>query len=373
MSVAEWHSELHVYQANQRRKTSEENMRIGVYIGRFQPFHNAHYETMIYAMSQVDHLVVVVGSAHAARNIKNPWTAVERIAMIQGSLPVNLLPKVHFVSVRDHHYNDNDWVIEVRNGVSKVTQELVGDIEADVTLFGFEKDASSYYLKMFPQWKFHSTDRLELPQQHATDVRNAMFEGTFEAMRQDIPLRVGNYIATWMQTHVFYELRDEYRHVQGYKKLWEAAPYPPTFVTVDALVIKSGHILLVKRKGQPGRGQWALPGGFINEGELLVDAAMRELREETGLKTASVELKRMITNNRVFDYPGRSLRGRTITHAYCINMGYGSLPKVKGDDDAAKAWWFPIDQLTTYEEYFYEDHYHIIQYFLGQGNKHVYY
>jgi bifunctional NMN adenylyltransferase/nudix hydrolase len=349
-------------------------MKIGVYIGRFQPFHNSHLATVLFAASRVDHLIIVVGSAEAPRSIKNPWTAIERIAMIQATLPEYVRPHVHFVPVRDHHYNDNDWVVEVRNGVSNVAKQLTGEyIPEHVTLFGFEKDASSYYLKMFPQWHFVSTDNLGFPEQNASDVRNAMFNDAFDTMTDKVPLEVGMAVRAFLKTHCFQQLKDEYQHIQQYKQAWASAPYAPTFVTVDTLAIKSGHILVVRRKGQPGRGQIALPGGFIDANERIVDAAMRELREETGLRIASTDLKKMITNNRVFDYPSRSLRGRTITHAFCINLGTGELPKVKGSDDADKAWWMPIDELVNRQSEFFEDHYHIIQHFLGQGNRHMYY
>jgi bifunctional NMN adenylyltransferase/nudix hydrolase len=68
----------------------------------------------------------------------------------------------------------------------------------------------------------------------------------------------------------------------------------------------------------------------------------------------------------VFDAPGRSQRGRTITHAIHISLDDGewNLPKVKGSDDAECARWIPISALNSEE--IFEDHYDIIQFFLGK-------
>ena len=93
---------------------------------------------------------------------------------------------------------------------------------------------------------------------------------------------------------------------------------------------------------------------------------MRELKEETGIKLPIPELKKAIVDERVFDHPGRSLRGRTITHAYCFNLGRGDLPQVKGMDDADKAWWMPLDSVYGQKAMFFEDHFHIINYFINR-------
>jgi bifunctional NMN adenylyltransferase/nudix hydrolase len=79
--------------------------------------------------------------------------------------------------------------------------------------------------------------------------------------------------------------------IEKYKESWKAAPFPPTFVTVDAVVVQSGHVLLVKRKAMPGAGLWALPGGFLNQEETLLDGAIRELKEETKIKVPVPVLK----------------------------------------------------------------------------------
>jgi bifunctional NMN adenylyltransferase/nudix hydrolase len=121
---------------------------------------------------------------------------------------------------------------------------------------------------------------------------------------------------------------------------------------------------MIKRRASPGKGLWAAPGGFLNQAERIEDAAIRELREETKIKVPAPVLRGNIKASHVFDAPNRSLRGRTITHAYLIELPAGELPKVKGGDDAEKAKWIPLNELD--ESVCFEDHYAIVQYFLGK-------
>jgi bifunctional NMN adenylyltransferase/nudix hydrolase len=137
------------------------------------------------------------------------------------------------------------------------------------------------------------------------------------------------------------------------------------FVTVDAVVIQSGHILLVKRRARPGKGLAALAGGFIRQYERLQDACIRELREETKLKIPDPVLRGCIKRQHTFDDPHRSSRGRTITHAFLIELPAAeNLPKVKGGDDAEKAFWLPLADMNP--EKMFEDHYFIVRHLLGE-------
>jgi bifunctional NMN adenylyltransferase/nudix hydrolase len=156
--------------------------------------------------------------------------------------------------------------------------------------------------------------------------------------------------------------------IEKYKEAWKAAPFPPTFMTVDAVVVQSGHILLVKRGDMPGKGLWALPGGFLNQGETMLDGAIRELKEETKIKVPVPVLKGSIKDSKTFDAPHRSQRGRTITQAFYIDLGFDErLPKVKGSDDAEKAFWVPLNEVVAQRDKFFEDHFHIISYFTKVG------
>ncbi len=115
------------------------------------------------------------------------------------------------------------------------------------------------------------------------------------------------------------------------------APYPPVFVTVDALLRCQGRVLLIRRGHAPGKGLWALPGGFVEPNDTLWQSCLRELQEETHCTLPEERLRAALRGQQVFDHPQRSLRGRVITQAYFIDLGNDTLPEVLGGDDAAHA------------------------------------
>ena len=126
--------------------------------------------------------------------------------------------------------------------------------------------------------------------------------------------------------------------------------------------------MVIRRGHQPGKGLLALPGGFLQPELTLEDNAIKELKEETNIKVSSQILRGSIKTSRPFDYPERSARGRTVTFAYFIELEPSlkdGLPKVKGGDDASKAFWLPLSALGENEDQFFEDHHSIIRTFLG--------
>ena len=112
--------------------------------------------------------------------------------------------------------------------------------------------------------------------------------------------------------------------------------YKSPKLTVDGAVFKDGRILLIKRKNEPFKGKWALPGGFVEYNEKTEDAAVREVFEETGLKT---KIKNLVG---VYSDPNRDPRGHTVTVVYLMEIMSGELC---GGDDAAEAKFFDLDVL----------------------------
>ncbi len=113
------------------------------------------------------------------------------------------------------------------------------------------------------------------------------------------------------------------------------------FVTTDAVIFRkagiSYEILLIKRKNEPFKGRWAIPGGFVDEGEDLPDAARRELREETGLEVE------VLTQLGAFGKPGRDPRHHTVSIVF---VGFADEnANAVAADDAAEAKWFSVKNL----------------------------
>ena len=117
--------------------------------------------------------------------------------------------------------------------------------------------------------------------------------------------------------------------------------WPRPMVTVDAMIFAGCQaerkVLLIKRGNEPFKGMWALPGGFVEMDEELIDAANRELFEETGVD--GIELKQLHT----FGGIGRDPRGRLITIVFFATLEKET--ETKAGDDAAEAKWFAVDQL----------------------------
>lgn len=338
-----------------------------VFIGRFQPFHIGHKRVIEKALDLADNVIILLGSAHQPRTPKNPWTAQERATMIYDGLDLGEDAKrVIVVPLRDQMYNDQKWVGSVQQTVDDVIRGRGWtDYPPRVGLIGHSKDESSYYLKMFPQWTLIDHDMDEILS--ATDLRELYFEGkNLKFLQSLVPPSTFSWLEAFRWTPDFTKLAHEYQVIKDYKQSWSVAPHPPTFTTCDAVVIQSGHILLIERKAAPGAGSWALPGGFVDVGERIIDGVVRELREETRLKVPDPVIRGSIKASHVFDHPNRSLRGRTITHAFLIELAPGELPKVKGGDDAKKAQWFSLNDVDKMSDQLFEDHFDIINYFLGR-------
>ena len=155
-------------------------------------------------------------------------------------------------------------------------------------------------------------------------------------------------------------LLGEYEPVRQYHLTWAGTPHPVTFCTVDALVACSGHILLVKRKFFPGKGLWALPGGFLDPSETLKEGMLRELREETRLRVPNAVLAGSIVGEPfIADLPRRDPRGRVISHVFVVSLKNGPLPEVRANDDAKSAAWVKLSELSP--DQFFVDHYSIIK------------
>lgn len=331
-----------------------------VYIGRFQPFHNGHNYVLHQALRQGNDVIVVLGSSYGPRTIKNPFDEVEREDMIRACLSEEDNLRTHFVAVEDSAYNDHAWATDVVNAVDGVAKGK------KVVLVGHEKDASTFYLRMFPQWRYVDVGAMKTDNGvvvNATAIRDTFFRrgSVFVMHHEKLPTPVVDFLLDFKETEAHAQLCREQAFIDTYRASWAAAPYPPTFFCVDAIVVQQGHILLIQRRAEPGKGLWALPGGFLNQNERIADATIRELVEETRLKVPARVLTGCIEAVRVFDAPDRSLRGRMLTNATLFHLPPhgGKLPEVKGDDDALDAKWWPLTDVKR--SMLFDDHMDIIK------------
>lgn len=118
----------------------------------------------------------------------------------------------------------------------------------------------------------------------------------------------------------------------------------PNF-TVDLIIIrfreKKAELLLIERGGEPFKGRWAFPGGFVNPNEPNIEAACRELEEETTVVRTTENLSFF----GVYDTPNADPRGWRVTAVY--SAGVSSDTEAVGRDDAKKAEWFEFDKIPA--------------------------
>lgn len=342
---------------------------VAVYIGRFQPFHNGHLALLRHALASAAQIVVVIGSAHQARTPKNPFSWQERAEMVRLALADGDAKRVQFLPVRDY-FDQPRWVHAVRSGVEALVRRPDGAPPRSIALVGHFKDATSEYLSNFPDWALLTQDRLAVAD--GVHLRDSIFgcagqalEPTLSALVAQTPATTRDFLRAWVALPYFEAMAEEWRVLKQYRESWKSAPYPPVLVTVDAIVRCSDRVLLIRRGEAPGKGLQAVPGGFIDPRETAFQSTLRELREETRLNLLDMTLRRCLKATAVFDHPDRSLRGRTITLAHYFDLGDHELPEVQAADDAASVAWVDIARLPAMEDQFHDDHFHMLDHFLG--------
>lgn len=340
-----------------------------VLLGRMQPVHKGHIHLIRQALKISKNVIILIGSANSGRNPRNPFTFKEREDMIYEALKEiknedflegSPYERVFIEPLNDYLYRDAEWISEV----DKIVNDTISFVDSDKTdakiaIFGFDKDSTTYYLKMFPQWEVELIDT-QFGSFNATDIRNAYFQKNPVLSPVSLANSTIEYLTEFALTQDFKYLLDEYEYDRNYNpKLFDVI-----VCCVDAVVVQSGYILLVTRKNTPGKGKLALPGGHLNPKETFRKAVIRELKEETNIKDHKGEippaiLSSYIIDERLFDDPTRSSRARVITNAYLFKLPDSEkLFEVKGMDDAEHAQWYRISQLKA--DMFHDDHSAII-------------
>lgn len=304
-------------------------MKNKVFIGRFQPIHEGHISVIKEAIKDGSNLLILVGSSNSFRSVKNPWTFKDRFGHILNSLDLKELNSNLVIKpLNDYKYNDAQWISDVRAIVYKTYGA------SPITLVGFDKPGNEY-LKWFPDWEYENI--YTKFSSCATDIRTEFFKNKNPLMPQ--------------------QAQEDFEYYKKEAELFKDYPFKETlnFNCSDAVVECQGHVLIIERKFAPGRGSWALPGGFKNSDETFLDCAIRELKEETGLKVPEKVLRGSIVSQILFDAPNRSCgipRNTLAVHFRIQPNNDDSLPKLKPQSDAASANWVPLnDVLNRYVMY----------------------
>ena len=129
--------------------------------------------------------------------------------------------------------------------------------------------------------------------------------------------------------------------------------YKNPIPTVDAIIHRYSSILLIKRRKDPYKNCFALPGGFVNEGETIEDAIIREVYEETSLDVHPIDILG------VYSDPKRDPRGHMMTVVFIVTILEGN---ARAGDDAKEIIWVPLEKLNDIQIAF--DHKLLIQDFL---------
>lgn len=336
---------------------------------RAHPVHHGHLSLLEHALSHAPRVVVALADAHQARTPATPFTLDERIAMLQDSLTPEARERVHILPLRNLPQRaQRERAIE--QGVQALLRQWGWPVDTAVTWLDCARHAADPQVLRPGGWpcQVHPPD----PGLPGPELLNLWFgagpvvpEATWSQLAQAVPAASLSAMRRLCETPAFGELVEEWRMLARYREAWATAPYPPVFVTVDVVLQCAGHVLLIERGQAPGKGLLALPGGFIDPRDSTWQSAVRELREETQLQLGDAELTRACRAQAVFDHPDRSQRGRTITHAFHIDLGEAPMPRVKADDDARDARWVPTAELLGMASRLHDDHFFILDHFLG--------
>ena len=348
----------------------------GLYNGRFQLLHEGHLANFQAMAEKCRHPIINIGSINQSRDTRNPLDFEQRKRIWQeailGEYGDETLDRTIIIGQEDLG-NPVRWASEVEKKVSTVINGM-GDNpdDVDVAIFGHRKDATSFYLDDFPSYVLEHVEAV--PEKSSSLLRDELFHISDSAyadkwLDTHAPYWNVAVLREFMDTQEFADLLTEQKVNDDTSKAWDGSPYPVIFNTADALIVQGNRVLLVKRRGYPGKGLWALPGGFLGYRERVVESAIREATEETGISVSRTVLRNALVDTFYMDDPWRSTRGRTITFASIFQLKPTpkgktpaerrksmALPRVRGMDDAELADWKTFDEIREMRSLLFEDH-----------------
>lgn len=279
-------------------------MANGLFLGRFQPFHNGHLSALKRAEQECGSVIVAVGSAQYGYYGDNPLTGSERMELISSVLRREISKPFYVVPVED----------------IQCYPRYVSHIESLVPKFDVVYTGNEIVRSLFAE-KGYEVRWLDRQDISATMIRDRIVAG--QPWDHLVPSEVSNFIRG---NGIEARIKESY-HVRDQRKM-------PT-LTVDAIIEYQGGIVLIERGHSPFKGKWALPGGHLVYNESLEDAVRCEVMEETGL---------ILTDLRqlgAYSYPQRDPRGHYVSVVFTCK-GDGVL---RSGDDAVKAQVYRLGEL----------------------------
>lgn len=247
-------------------------MSLAVYIGRFQPLHKGHLSSIHKALAENDKLLILVGSTNVLPNFKNPFTFEQRLALLTEETK-EFGDRVIIKGIKDAD-SDDEWVQDV---VSRVL--TIEENPAEVALYCHPKDEQWYRTNLL-----YPVETVDMIKVSATEVREQWYtDGYIDTNvlpASSVALLTNHPDERRLAREHEVTTREFRRKVQGHP--FGNPVEPVTF----ALIVQNNKVLVGKRKGARGNGQYGLPGGFIDADESTMDAVLRETKEEL-----SVDLK----------------------------------------------------------------------------------
>jgi len=337
----------------------EDNPRIpmsplttAVIIGRFQPLHNGHIALIKQAMKENDTVLILVGSCNKAPDFNNPFTIEERLQMIENVFDEEGA-NIPFVRGLKDKPTEDEWIREVIANVARLEED-----PSKVILYTSEKDEEFYNRTMIYNTCVRDSKGIS-----ATDIRANLYGALpFTMWKQEFPLANISFLKDFANSNRCHALAEESTTCLEGKTTaianhkW-ANPIEPV---CHAVVIHGADVLLVKRNSTRGYGQLAIPGGFMECDETTREAAIRELKEETGLDLTTVscvELAQAVEENT----DDLSVRTLGINYLYLLDHTVDK-PEITIDKtECLEYTWEPIKDVLEEKTILFYNHNVVVQ------------
>jgi bifunctional NMN adenylyltransferase/nudix hydrolase len=327
-----------------------------VFIGRFQPFHKGHLNSVKLALKQSEKLIIILGSYRMSPSLRAPWSAGERMEMIKACLTSSQLKRIHFVQVRDRLYCEEMWINNIKGEVFKITGSKV-----PVAIIGHEKDSSSYYLKIFPHWKFLETGNYEGI--NATEIRKKFFLSKhLESAYEKTPKQIVIWLKKYRKSIYFKKLKTKFLYVDKFLKN-EGSLLPHEIC--NSIIFCCGYILFVRSKNPLSKDLLSLPEAKPAQKEGHKKCSIRGLLEETKISMSFEKIEASFQREGEFNFPGRFPLCKQTSYTFFYKLNETFLPEVSQGKGVESVEWILLDDVYLLENQIYSDHFQIIQWFLG--------